>query len=333
VSIAMFAVPTLVTFWRHDLAALALSVALVRVTELCVLVAVSVRTFPEVFRAADIDGRAAGHLFRLGGWMTVSSVVGPVMMYFDRFVIAATVSAAAAAHYAAPYEVVTRLLVLPAALAGVLLPGFAARLRGSPASAAPLYGSGIRLAVLMVLLPVVAFVTLAPELLGLWLGPEFGEQGTLVLRLLSAGVLLNAGAQVPFALLHSVGRPDLTARLHLLELPFYLVILFPLITAFGIAGAAIAWMVRASVDALALFVIARRALPEVARMPAHGATLAALAAAGLAIGWSIEGLPAKIAFLAVYGAVSAAVAWWAILTPPERALARSPLKLLSGRSH
>jgi hypothetical protein len=81
-----------------------------------------------------------------------------------------------------------------------------------------------------------------------------------VLQWLAAGVFLNSLAQVPLALVQGVGRPDLTAKLHLLELPLYVLGLWWLISTFGIVGAAIAWTLRVGLDAAVLFGMAQRFL-------------------------------------------------------------------------
>src|SRR2546426_200083 len=60
-----------------------------------------------------------GPLLRLGGWMTVTNVVSPLMVSLDRFLISAILSVTAVAYYTTPYEVVTKLLVFPVAVAGV----------------------------------------------------------------------------------------------------------------------------------------------------------------------------------------------------------------------
>ncbi|WP_419776316.1 oligosaccharide flippase family protein, partial [Lactobacillus helveticus] len=54
-------------------------------------------------------------LLRMGSWMTVSNIVGPVMVYSDRFLIGALVSMTAVSYYVTPYEVVTKLLIVPGA--------------------------------------------------------------------------------------------------------------------------------------------------------------------------------------------------------------------------
>ena len=58
------------------------------------------------------------------------------------------------------------------------------------------------------------------------------------------------------------GRADLTAKIHLAELPFYVTSVFYLIRADGIKGAAIAWTLRVGVEAIVLFVVARYMLDE-----------------------------------------------------------------------
>jgi O-antigen/teichoic acid export membrane protein len=76
--------------------------------------------------------------------------------------------------------------------------------------------------VFLILFPVIfVIVTFAPEGLRLWLGPTFSIQGAAVLRWAAAGVFINALAMLPFGMLQSAGRPDVTAWLLLGELPVY----------------------------------------------------------------------------------------------------------------
>jgi O-antigen/teichoic acid export membrane protein len=58
---------------------------------------------------------------------------------------------------------------------------------------------------------------------------------------------------VAFTLLQSQGRPDVTGKLHAIEVLPFLAILWILTTTFGINGAAIAWSLRCAVDAFAMF--------------------------------------------------------------------------------
>ena len=50
--------------------------------------------------------------------------------------------------------------------------------------------------------------------------------------------------------------------MHLIELPFYLLILWWLLGVYGIKGAAVAWVVRVGIDTLILFAMAKWLLPN-----------------------------------------------------------------------
>ncbi|MDF2953372.1 MAG: Membrane protein involved in the export of O-antigen and teichoic acid [Thermodesulfobacterium sp.] len=197
------------------------------------------------------------HLFAFGGWVTISSIVSPVLVYLDRFLIGSLLSISAVAYYSAPYEAVTRLWIIPASLVMTIFPVFSA-LEGikDRQRLGILFVRSVKY-ILLTLWPVVLVVMLfAKEALQIWLGDEFAAKSTLALQILALGVLINSLARIPFALLQGIGRPDIPAKFHLLELPFYIGIAYLLVSHWGIAGAATAWTIRVAVDTLLLFVAA-----------------------------------------------------------------------------
>ncbi len=174
---------------------------------------------PELGRALAWQRGALGPLLRFGGWMTVTNVVGPLMVTLDRFLIGALVSMTAVAYYATPYEIVTKFWLLPGALMGVMFPAFSAGFEQNRERTALLFGRSVKL-LLLVLFPVMlCTIALAQDGLRLWLGAEFAQHSFRVLQWLAVGVFINSLAFVPFSLLQGVGRPDITATLHLIELP------------------------------------------------------------------------------------------------------------------
>jgi O-antigen/teichoic acid export membrane protein len=190
--------------------------------------------------------------------MTVSNVVAPVLLYADRFVIANRVSLEAVTFYAAPFEIISRLSVFPVAIMGVVFPAFSHSLATDGDDARALYRRST-LAVACLTAPAAAvMVLLARPALTAWLGPAFAERSAGVAAILAVGVLVHALAQPPFNLLQAAGRPDVTARLHLLEAPLYLVYLLWLTGRFGITGTACAWLLRVSLSMVALRWLARR---------------------------------------------------------------------------
>jgi O-antigen/teichoic acid export membrane protein len=201
------------------------------------------------FRRADLS-----ELLRLGGWMTVSNVISPLMYNVDRFVIGGLLSMAAVTYYATPFDLVTKLLLVPSAIIGVLFPALAARAHDAE-RANDLMTRAIRMMAILMFPAALAAVAFAPEGLRLWVGQEVASHGARVAQWLALGVMINSLAQVPFTLLHAEGRPDLTAKLHLIELPAYGALLWYLTVAMGVEGVAIAWTLRVLADAIMLFAL------------------------------------------------------------------------------
>jgi len=234
------------------------ALVLTRALGLAAHFALSISTMPALWHSRSLDLAKAGILLRLGGWMTVSNVVSPLMTYLDRFLIGAILSVGAVAYYVTPFEMATKLLLIPSALTGVLLPAFSGALAGNRASAGMLYRRSLAVVVYLLLPLSLAMAAFGKFGLNLWLGPVFTSNTRHVLPILSLGVFVNGLAGVPFALIQAAARPDLTAKLHLVEVPVYLAVCWYLTRRFGIDGAALAWAARALVDAAALLLLARR---------------------------------------------------------------------------
>lgn len=282
------------------------------------------RVVPGLKGGMTVRSTLLGPLVRLGGWMTVSNLIGPLMVYLDRFLIGTFVSIAAVAYYTTPYEIVTKLGILPAALIGVLFPAFASTLVQDRTQAANLFRRGANYVFLALFPLTLIIVTFAPEGLELWLGAEFAQESCAVLRWLAIGVLVNGLAQVPFALVQGAGRPDLTAKLHVAELPFYLAILWWLLTHFGIEGAAIAWLLRALVDMVVLFFMAHSLMP-CAGVLSRLSVYLGVALFALLLGVVLHGAMWKGVYILTALVIFAITAWSVILGPEERAFARSHL--------
>jgi O-antigen/teichoic acid export membrane protein len=107
---------------------------------------------------------------------------------------------------------------------------------------------------------VVVTAAAAHDILQLWLGSAFAEESTPIFQILSVGVLVNSLAYVPYTLIQALGRPDLTAKFHLAELPLHGLLVWWLINMWGTTGAALAWSIRVGVDAMLLLVVACRIL-------------------------------------------------------------------------
>jgi O-antigen/teichoic acid export membrane protein len=309
-----FLAPLAVTPWTTDLRAVGLALVLSRIagrwrTSRCA------RFIPAVARGPAFRRAAARPLLGFGGWMTVSAVAGPFMVYLDRFLIGALLSLAMVAYYTTPYDLAARVLVLAQSMVGVLFPAVAADFERDPARVARLFGWGVRLIAALVFPATFLLVLFAPEGMTLWLGADFARHAAPVLRWIAAGVFLNCLGQLALSIVQASGRPRWSALLHLSELPFYLAALVLLVRARGIEGAAIAWFLRVLIDTAVMFAFAARRVEGGRRPAATAAGLGAIALAAMAAGAAIPGLPARAILAAVLLAAAACAAYRAIWIP------------------
>ena len=226
-------------------------------------------------------------LLSFGGWVLVSNVVSPVLVYFDRFALGAIVGVAAVGFYTAPYEGVTRLLLVAVSLALSLLPALTAlETRGDRERATSLISSSARTLMVVMAPPLALIFAFAPTLLHVWLGPAYAAESATALRILSVGVFVVALAQLPLVTLYAVNRPDLPAKFHLTELVIHIPLTILLVRQFGIAGAAAAWSIRVGLDLCLLLAGSARST---------GVSIAAIAGGRTArVGAAILGLVATM---------------------------------------
>lgn len=196
-------------------------------------------------------------LLSFGGWVTVTNVVAPLLTQIDRFFIGSLLPLSALGYYAAPYEAISRIWVIPGSLVTTLFPAFTSL--EAVASKKRIQELCVRSlkSLLLILAPILLLtIFLARDILRVWLGDEFASHGALVLQILALGMLANSVGLIPFSLLQGLGRPDLTAKLSLLELPAYMLGLWLLVKYYGLPGAAIAFTLRCTADTLLLFAAA-----------------------------------------------------------------------------
>ena len=299
-----------------------------RLISWCAYVILCLRVDPALRSSGSVHRAMIKPLISFGGWMTVTNIVGPLMVYMDRFLIGSVITMTAVAYYATPYEVITKLWIVPGALMGVMFPAFATILVQDRTHAARLFDRSVKYIFLCLFPVVLIIVTFAHEGLSIWLGADFAANSSLVLQLLAIGVFINSLAFVPFGMVQSAGRPDLTAKLHLLELPIYLLLLWFLLNAYGIVGAAVAWVVRVAIDTILLFVMSHRLLSAVSSLTMRPMFMIGVALLVLAVAALISGVVIKGLFLLLVLFIFVVIVWFVILYADERSMIRNFLKVI-----
>ena len=212
------------------------------------------RVFPVLREGFTLTIKRMRRLLNFGGWVSVSNLVNPILSYLDRFIIGSIISIAAVAYYTAPYEMVTRLSILPMSFAMTLFPSFSAVNPDIRETMASLYSRSVKFLLILMGPIVVVLIFFARDILSVWLGTQYAEISTIVLQILAIGIFFNSLAQVPYALIQGFGRPDITAKFHLFELLLYIPLTFFLVKSLGIAGGALSWTFRVTFDSFLLFI-------------------------------------------------------------------------------
>jgi len=178
-------------------------------------------------------------LLTYGGWVTLSAVFGPMLVIADRFAMGATLGMAAVAIYSIPYNMASRIAVLPSALTNALFP----KLSAAPPDAARALGEqALRVLMALISLPVLVAILAADPLLKLWVGAKTGAAAAPIARVLIYAFWFNALALVAFTRLQARGRPDLVAKILMVQIPPYWLGLYIAIAQHSLLGCAIVFL-------------------------------------------------------------------------------------------
>lgn len=320
-------IPSGVLFFVAPLLVLPFSRSLVPVTAAVLLVrsAAWIGLMLGCFRAIEglghprLNVRFIRPLVGFGGWVTVGEVLNSLMAYLGHLMTAAILSAAVVSYYSAPYELASRLFIVPATVAGVLFPAFSHSFTLNRSRSAVLLDRGGKYILMGLFPPILALVTFAHGILGVWLGTMFASHSVQVLQLLAVATLIGSTGWLPTALVEAADRPDLIAKLHLIEAPLYLLLIWYLTLRFGVTGAALASTLRCAGLVAVTFVIAVRVCPE-AVSPIYKTirlSLAALFVLILALFLPTHG-PGRLIFFSTACVATFGVGWAVLLSSDER---------------
>jgi O-antigen/teichoic acid export membrane protein len=224
------------------------------------------------FSLRAVDWGEARKLLGYGGWMFATNVVYPALASADQFVIGSVMGVASVAHYGVPMNLIQRSAAIPVAFGRTLFPRMsslsrdAAHALGTRALSTMAYGYAAICAPAMIL---------SSTFFRYWIGADFAMVAAPVAQVLFPGIWMGAVALVAFTLLQSQGRADLTGKLNIIEFVPFVAILWGLTLAFGIVGAAAAWTLRCTIDALVLFWISGMRRKDLLPLLPPGAVLMA----------------------------------------------------------
>jgi O-antigen/teichoic acid export membrane protein len=223
----------------------------------------SIRRVPDRYRSTAVQ------MLRFGGWVTLSALFGPMLLYFDQWVIGILLGAAILPYYTVPLNILLRLGILPSSLTTTLFPAF------SSLSAAfqwrrveALFFRAHRYIAIVGIPILFSLFVWAHEVLRIWIGRSFADHAVLPLRILIVGTAISLLAPLSGALLEGIGRPDTVAKVYLIEFPLNIALVVALTLAFGIVGAALSFTLRTSVETFVFWIIVPKVMPVSWQSPA-----------------------------------------------------------------
>lgn len=257
--ISQFILPLIfVMFWKN-LPIAVFAILTVRFLSTGYLLFFSIKTFPDLRKKWQIAWPVIKKLFGFGGWITVSSIVSPLLVYADRFFLGHILTIAMVAFYAVPVDVVIRLLIIPRSLTSVLFPVFSGiDLKKETERINELFFRSIKYILSIFGILIVLLFTFARDILMLWLGPEYAANSTVALQIVLIGILSCSISMIPYNMLQAVGRADITAKIHLAELLIFVGLSYFLISYYGLIGAAVAWCVRLVIETGILLIFSHK---------------------------------------------------------------------------
>ncbi|MEE9553621.1 MAG: flippase [candidate division Zixibacteria bacterium] len=253
-SVATFLIPLMILPFSNTLIPIIGALVLSRLIALGFYLSYCYRGLARLGGNAKMEKEYFKQLLSFGGWLTVCNIIGPLLGSMDRFFIGSLITLSAVVYYATPFDVVTKLFIIPVGIMGVVFPAFSAFSAGEEERLDNLHRRTLNYIIATVAPVAACIITFASPLIDMWLGREFAAQSSLVLQLLAAGVLFSSVTRVAYNAIQAMGRADLPAKLFMIELPIYIGILIFVTERFGIVGTAGLWFTRLFIE-LAIFAV------------------------------------------------------------------------------
>jgi low temperature requirement protein LtrA len=141
-------------------------------------------------------------------------------------------------------------------------------------------------------------------------------------------VFVNCVGQGGYTLIQGLGRPDITGKYHLAELPVFALMLWYLLPRYGIMGAAMAWSIRTVGDTVLLLGTCPRLLAQTRATIARMSVWLTAASVVLVASMLVHGTASRVAVVLVAVFAWLALVWRYLLTAQERELPIA--KMLTG---
>ncbi|MEI6564908.1 MAG: flippase [bacterium] len=310
--------PLAVALYSHSLLAPVVALLAGKAIECAIYFAACLWDVPVLRHGIRFQRNLVRQLFVLGGWMSVSSIAMLVLNQVNSALMFGLLPVAMVGFYATIAEMVIRLLIFPRAWVSVLFPSFSAQHALETGAVSALYAKGVKSLLIFSFPVILALFAFAGEALTFWQDAAFSSASAGVMRWLTAGIFVYSLSFVPFSLIQGVGRPDISAKLHLIEIPLTIGLAWILMKQYGMEGAGVAWFIRCVFETAAMALLAHRHAPGSGYAILRSAGLTVLALLLMVVMAFIPSFLVRLAVYPVEVVVFLLLGWYGLLGAAER---------------
>lgn len=218
----------------------------------------SSRLLPTLW-GSSLDRGMVKPLIRFGGPLAFATIASVILLNAEKGILPTVISVEALAYYSVAYTLASMISLFTASMMQSLLPAFSQLQNNQDKEALDnLYSRGIRVNTAITIPMLVVIALLANPFFTVWAGEEFGRESSGPLYILLVGLAFNLQSYLPGTAILASGRSDIFTKIYWFELVPYLFLLWGLANYAGVAGVAIAWSIRISIDAIIYFLVAKR---------------------------------------------------------------------------
>ena len=168
-------------------------------------------------------------------------------------------------YFSIPYTLASKLWLIPENIVSAIFPATSELFaRNQKTTLRELHLRSTKY-IMMGVVPITALLMIfAKEILGLWVGPDFAAKSAFPLRMLALATLISSSAWTSVTAAKGAGRPDIPAKVQVLQAVINVIFCLLLIPRWGINGAAVAWLIHHIVGIPVIIWITNR---QVLKMP------------------------------------------------------------------
>lgn len=218
---------------------------LISILSIFIYVFVSKKLLPQIQIKLAFSKNMFGKLFKFGGFITISRTTALIATQLGKFLIGVFHPISLVTYYTVPYMLASKLWMIPRNIVSATFPATSELFsRNQRKALHELHLRSTKYIMAGVVPMTVLLIIFANQILGLWMGPDFAAKSTFSLRMLALATLVSSSAWTSITATNGAGRPDIPAKVHMLQSIINAIFCFLLIPRWGINGAAVAWLIH-----------------------------------------------------------------------------------------